>query len=56
MLIRFDHTALKEAAAYVRLIEEFGATQEDVARRVGRSRPAVANTIRLLQLPEAEKS
>jgi ParB family chromosome partitioning protein len=52
-LQREDLSALEEAAAYVRLVEEFGATQEDVARRVGRSRPAVANTIRLLQLPEA---
>ena len=52
-LQREDLSALEEAAAYVRLIEEFGATQEEVARRVGRSRPAVANTIRLLQLPEA---
>ncbi|MET0153973.1 MAG: ParB/RepB/Spo0J family partition protein [Candidatus Binatia bacterium] len=52
-LQREDLSALEEAAAYVRLMEEFGATQEDVARRVGKSRPAVANTIRLLQLPEA---
>ncbi|HUE40144.1 MAG TPA: ParB/RepB/Spo0J family partition protein [Candidatus Binatia bacterium] len=52
-LQREDLSALEEAAAYVRLMEEFGATQEEVARRVGRSRPAVANTIRLLQLPEA---
>ena len=52
-LQREDLSALEEAAAYVRLIEDFGATQEDVARRVGKSRPAVANTIRLLQLPQA---
>lgn len=52
-LQREDLSALEEAAAYVRLMEEFAATQEEVARRVGRSRPAVANTIRLLQLPEA---
>ncbi len=52
-LQREDLSPLEEAAAYVRLIEEFGATQDDVARRVGRSRPAIANTIRLLQLPEA---
>jgi ParB family chromosome partitioning protein len=51
-LQREDLSALEEAGAYVRLMEEFGATQEDVARRVGKSRPAVANTIRLLQLPE----
>jgi len=52
-LQREDLSALEEAAAYVRLIDEFGATQEEVARRTGKSRPAVANTIRLLQLPEA---
>ena len=52
-LQREDLSALEEAAAYVQLVEEFGETQEEVARRVGRSRPAVANTIRLLQLPEA---
>jgi ParB family transcriptional regulator, chromosome partitioning protein len=51
-LQREDLSALEEAAAYVQLVEEFGATQEEVARRVGRSRPAVANTMRLLQLPE----
>jgi ParB family chromosome partitioning protein len=51
-LQREDLSALEEAGAFVRLMEEFGATQEDVARRVGKSRPAVANTIRLLQLPE----
>jgi len=52
-LQREDLSALEEAAAYARLIDEFGATQEEVARRTGKSRPAVANTIRLLQLPEA---
>lgn len=51
-LQREDLSALEEAGAYVRLMEEFGETQEEVARRVGKSRPAVANTIRLLQLPE----
>jgi ParB family chromosome partitioning protein len=50
-LHRDDLNALEEAAAYEQLIEEFGLTQEDVARRVGRSRSAVANTLRLLQLP-----
>ncbi|MEN3040208.1 MAG: ParB/RepB/Spo0J family partition protein [Bacteroidia bacterium] len=39
------------ALAYKRLIEECGLTQEDVARYVGKSRPAVANTLRLLKLP-----
>jgi ParB family chromosome partitioning protein len=51
-LQRDDLSALEEASGYVRLLEEFGLTQEEVAARVGKSRPAVANTIRLLQLPE----
>lgn len=51
-LQREDLSALEEACAYVRLVEEFGLTQEEVAKRVAKSRPAIANTIRLLQLPE----
>ncbi|MEZ5408398.1 MAG: ParB/RepB/Spo0J family partition protein [Acidimicrobiales bacterium] len=50
-LHRSDLNALEEAAAYRQLIDEFGLSQEDVARRVGKTRPAVANTLRLLQLP-----
>ena len=50
-LHRADLNALEEAAAYRQLIEEFGLTQELVAERVGRSRSAVANTLRLFQLP-----
>src|SRR5204863_3870255 len=50
-LQREDLSALEEAAAFARLMEEFGSTQEEVAKRVGRSRSAVANTIRLLGLP-----
>ncbi|MEM7139442.1 MAG: ParB/RepB/Spo0J family partition protein [Actinomycetota bacterium] len=50
-LHRQDLNALEEAAAYQQLIEDFELTQDDVAKRVGRSRSAVANTIRLLQLP-----
>ncbi|MEO0494987.1 MAG: ParB/RepB/Spo0J family partition protein, partial [Actinomycetota bacterium] len=50
-LHRQDLNALEEAAAYQQLIEDFSLTQEQVATRVGRSRSAVANTIRLLQLP-----
>jgi ParB family transcriptional regulator, chromosome partitioning protein len=50
-LHRQDLNALEEAAAYQQLIEEFGLTQDEVSARVGRSRSAVANTIRLLQLP-----
>jgi ParB family transcriptional regulator, chromosome partitioning protein len=50
-LHRQDLNALEEAAAYLQLIEDFELTQDEVATRVGRSRSAVANTIRLLQLP-----
>ena len=50
-LHREDLNSLEEAAALRQLIDEFGYTQEQVARRVGRSRPAVANLLRLLQLP-----
>jgi len=50
-LHRQDLNALEEAAAYLQLIEDFNLTQDSVAKRVGRSRSAVANAIRLLQLP-----
>jgi len=50
-LHREDLGALEEAAAYQQLIEEFKLTQDQVATRVGKSRSAVANTLRLLQLP-----
>ena len=52
-LHREDLSVLEEAAAYHQLSEEFGLTQEEVARRVGKSRSTVANTVRLLQLPDA---
>ncbi len=42
---------LEEAAAYQQLLEEFGATHDELAQRIGRSRPVVSNTIRLLNLP-----
>ena len=45
---RSDLNALEEARAYRHLIDDFGLTQERVAERVGRSRPAVANTLRIL--------
>ena len=48
---RRDLNAIEEAVAYQRLIEEFNLTQEEVSRRVGKSRSAVANTLRLLTLP-----
>ncbi len=44
---------LEEAAAYSQLLEDFGATHEDLASRIGRSRSQVSNTIRLLNLPAA---
>jgi ParB family chromosome partitioning protein len=44
---------LEEAAAYQQLLEEFGTTHEELAHRIGRSRPQVTNTIRLLNLPLA---
>jgi len=49
---RADLNALEEAFAYRQLIDEFGLTQEDVARRVGKSRVTIANALRLLGLPE----
>jgi ParB family chromosome partitioning protein len=42
---------LEEAAAYQQLLEEFGTTHDELAHRIGRSRPQVSNTIRLLNLP-----
>jgi len=50
---REDINAVDEAMAYRALMERFGMTQEEVARRVGKSRTAVANTLRLLTLEEA---
>jgi len=50
-LHREDLTALEEAAAYQQLVDDFHLTQEELARRVGRSRSTVANTMRLLHLP-----
>jgi ParB family chromosome partitioning protein len=50
-LHRQDLSPLEEAAAYQQLIEDFGLSHDDVARRVGKSRSAVTNTVRLLQLP-----
>jgi ParB family chromosome partitioning protein len=50
-LHREDLNPLEEAAAYQQLIEEFGLTHEEVAHQIGKSRAAVSNTLRLLQLP-----
>lgn len=52
-LQREDISPLDAAGAYQRLMEEFDLSQEEIAARVGKSRPAVANTLRLLQLPKA---
>jgi len=51
-LQRQDLSALEEAEGYRRLMEEFSHTQEELAKAVGKSRPHVANMIRLLALPE----
>ena len=49
-LQREDLNPVEEAMGYSRLLKEYGMTQEDAAKRVGKSRPAVANALRLLQL------
>lgn len=53
---RFDLDAIEEAAGYGRLMEEFGYTQQKLATIVGKSRSHLANTLRLLNLPEAVKA
>lgn len=50
-LQREDLNPIEEAEAYHRLMKEFALTQDEIAKRVGRSRPAIANTLRLLNLP-----
>jgi len=55
-LQREDLTALEEAEAYRQLIEVYGLTQEEIAQRVGKSRPAIANVLRLLSLPDSVKA
>lgn len=50
-LHRAQLNALEEAAAYQQLLDDFGCTQEELASRIGRSRPQVSNTLRLLRLP-----
>lgn len=47
---------LEEASAYKQLLDDFGITQEQLADRIGRSRPQITNTIRLLRLPESIQS
>lgn len=50
-LHRDDLNGIEEATAYRQLMEDFGLTQEEISKRVGKSRSAVANALRLLQLP-----
>ena len=51
-MVRQDLNPVEEARACAALVEELGLTKEELARRVGRSRPAVSNLIRLLELPD----
>lgn len=51
-LVREDLGPLETARAYSRLLDEFGISVADLARALGKSRPAVANTLRLLELPD----
>lgn len=52
-LHRSQLNPLEEAAAYAQLLEDFGCTHEELAQRVGRSRPQISNTLRLLRLSPA---
>ena len=54
-LQREDLTPLEEAEGYSVLVDEHNMTQEEVARSVGKSRPAIANALRLLKLPDSVK-
>jgi ParB family chromosome partitioning protein len=53
---RADLNAIEEASAYHELMDRFKYTQEQVAKEVGKSRPHIANTVRLLNLPESVKA
>jgi ParB family chromosome partitioning protein len=55
-LHRSQLNPLEEAAAYQQLLADFGATHEELAQRIGRSRPQISNTIRLLGLPPTVQS
>lgn len=55
-LHRANLNPMEEASAYQQLLFDFGITQEELATRLGRSRPQVTNTLRLLRLPEALQS
>jgi ParB family transcriptional regulator, chromosome partitioning protein len=52
-LHRSQLNALEEAAAYDQLLQDFGCTHDELAQRIGRSRPQISNTLRLLKLPTA---
>ncbi|WP_350348361.1 ParB/RepB/Spo0J family partition protein [Agromyces sp. G08B096] len=52
-LHRSQLNPLEEASAYQQLLADFGITQEELATRIGRSRPQISNTLRLLKLPES---
>ena len=49
---REDLNPIEEAQAYKTLISDYGLTQDELSQRIGRSRPAIANSLRLLDLPE----
>jgi ParB family chromosome partitioning protein len=53
---RNDLSALEEAQGYRRLIDEFGRSQEELAQQVGKSRAHIANTLRLLKLPDSVRA
>ena len=49
---RDDLSPVEEGLAYAKLIEDYGLTQEQVAKRIGKGRPTIANLIRIIQLPQ----
>jgi ParB family chromosome partitioning protein len=55
-LQREDLNSIEEALAYKSLIEEYNMTQEEISRQIGKSRPTIANSLRLLQLPRQIKN
>lgn len=55
-LQREDLNSIEEAQAYKSLIEEYNMTQEEISKKIGKSRPAIANSLRLLQLPQKIKN
>src|ERR1700720_1749740 len=52
-IVREDLNAVEEGLAFFRLVDHFGLTHDEIAMRVGKSRPYVGNSIRLLELPQA---